>query len=127
MKRTLLLGLITMVFICLAPATASAQSKAFDQAVAITDDITPPRLLEVASPDYTDDAKRHKISGDVVLLIVVDTKGDVIDARVVKGLGHGLDENAIVAVKEWKYKPATKDDKPIMVKMEVTLNFYPPM
>jgi protein TonB len=51
----------------------------------------------------------------------------VIDAKVVKGLGHGLDENAIVAVREWKYKPATRDDKPIMVKMEVTLNFYAPM
>jgi protein TonB len=126
MKRVLLLGFVALFILCLAPAPAMAQ-RAFDQAVAITDDITPPRLLEVATPDYTEDAKRHKISGDVVVLIVVDTKGDVIEAKVVKGLGHGLDENAIAAVREWKYKPATRDDKPVMVKMEVTLNFYPPM
>jgi len=42
----------------------------------------------------------------------------------VKGLGYGLDENAIAAVKVWKYKPAEKNGEPIAVKMEVTLDFY---
>ena len=55
---------------------------------------------------------------------MVDKKGDVADAKVVKGLGYGLDENAILAVKEWKYKPAEKDGEPIAVKMEVTVDFY---
>ena len=94
------------------------------EAVAITDDITPPRLSEVANPYYTPEARKKKIEGTVTLAIVVDQKGDVTDAKVVKGLGYGLDENAIVAVKEWKYKPAEKDGEPIAVKMEVTVDFF---
>lgn len=109
-------------------AKATEQTKAAkttDDAVAITDDITPPRLSEVASADYTPEAKKKKIAGSVSLMIVVDKKGDVTDAKVIKGLGYGLDENAIIAVKEWKYKPAEKDGEPIAVKMEVTVEFYP--
>ena len=94
------------------------------EAVAITDDITPPRLSEVANPYYTPEARKKKIEGTVTLAIVVNQKGDVTDAKVVKGLGYGLDENAIVAVKEWKYTPTEKDGEPIAVKMEVTIDFY---
>jgi protein TonB len=107
-----------------ADTKADAKAQAIGQAVAITDEITPPRLAEVASPDYTAEARKRKIEGSVTVAIVVDKKGDVIDAKVVKGLGYGLDENAIRAVKEWKYKPAERDGEPITVKMEVTVDFY---
>ncbi len=105
--------------------TNQSKAQAMAQPVALTDDITPPRLSEVASPEYTAEAKEKKIEGPVTVAIVVDTKGDVVDAKVVKGLGYGLDENAILAVKEWKYKPAEKDGVPIAVKMEVQVDFYP--
>ena len=126
MKRVLTLVFALLLILSVAPVVGSAQSKAkaTDEAVAITEGITPPRLSEVASPDYTAEAKKKKIEGTVTLMIVVDKKGDVVDAKVVKGLGYGLDENAIIAVKEWKYKPAEKDDQPITVKMEVTVDFY---
>jgi TonB family protein len=128
MKRILLVVSTALLLLAAAPwcAAQNAQSKAqaINQAVAITDDITPPRLSEVASPDYTAEAKKKKIEGTVTLAIVVDKKGDVVDAKVLKGLGYGLDENAIIAVKEWKYKPAEKDGEPVAVKMEVTLDFY---
>lgn len=129
MKRILFAMFIVLVLLTLAPMCA-AQNKArtaADEAVAITDDITPPRLKEVASPDYTEEAKKKRIEGTVTIEIVVDKKGDVVDAKVVKGLGHGLDENAIVAVKEWKYKPAEKDGTPIAVRMEVTVEFFLPI
>jgi TonB family protein len=103
---------------------AQRKAESVEQAVAITDDITPPRLSEVASPNYTAEAKKKKIEGTVTLEIVVDHKGDVVAAKVLKGLGYGLDENAILAVKEWKYKPAEKDGNPVAVKMEVTVDFY---
>ncbi len=126
MKRMFTLIFTALLMLSVIPVVGSAQSKAraVDVAVAITDDIMPPRLSEVASPDYTAEAKKRKIEGTVTLMIVVDQKGDVVDAKVVKGLGYGLDENAIIAVKEWKYKPAEKDDHPIAVKMEVTVDFY---
>jgi protein TonB len=127
MKRVLFATLLVLLVLGVVPAgVAQNKPQATDQAVALTDDITPPRLKEVASPDYTADAKKNKIEGAVTLLIVVDKKGDVVDAKVVKGLGHGLDENAVIAVKEWKYKPAEKDGEPVTVKMEVTVDFFLP-
>jgi TonB family protein len=138
MQRILFVLLTAMLMTGAAPrcaaldgATQSAnqgadqsKAKAVDQAVAITDDITPPRLSEVVSADYTAEAKKKKIQGAVTIAIVIDKKGDVIDAKVVKGLGYGLDENAILAVREWKYKPAEKDGEPVAVKMEVTVDFF---
>lgn len=128
MKR-IFLSFIALLMLSAIPCGATsdpAQNKAsaIDQAVAITDEITPPRLSEVATPDYTAEARKKKIEGAVTLLIVVDKKGDVVDAKVVKGLGYGLDENAVLAVKEWKYKPAEKDGAPVAVKMEVSVDFY---
>jgi TonB family protein len=131
MKRILVVLFTVLLMLGVAPwcaaqskAQSASQGSAFEQAVEITDDVTPPRLSEVASPDYTAEAKKKKIEGKVTLLIVIDKKGDVIDAKVVKGLGYGLDENAILAVREWKYRPALKSDEPITVKMEVTVDFF---
>lgn len=129
MKRILLVVSTALLLLiashwCAAQSAAQSKGQAANQAVAITDDITPPRLTEVASPDYTAEAKKKKIEGTVTLAIVVNKKGDVVDAKVVKGIGYGLDENAIIAVKEWKYKPAEKDGEPVAVKMEVTMDFY---
>jgi TonB family protein len=128
MKRILFIVLTTLLVMS-AVSWSAAQNKVpakarTVEAVDITDDITPPRLREVANPNYTPEARKKKIEGAVSLAIIVDTKGDVADAKVVKGLGHGLDENAVIAVKEWKYKPAEKDGEPIAVKMEVTVGFY---
>jgi len=108
------------------PNQNASQSKAqaMGQAIALTDEITPPQLSEVANPNYTAEAKRKKIEGAATLSIVVDKNGDVVDAKVVKGLGYGLDENAVQAVKEWKYKPAEKDGVAVAVKMEVEVDFY---
>jgi TonB family protein len=128
MKRILLVVFAALLLISAAQSStqSASQSKSptVDQAIALTDDITPPRLSEVATPDYTAEARKKRIEGTVTLAIVIDKKGDVIDANVVKGLGYGLDENAIIAVKEWKYKPAEKDGEPVAVKMEVAVDFF---
>ena len=129
MKRYVVVTLVLFLFsfVALAQnghATSGKEPAVAAEAVAITDDITPPVLTDVASPDYTPEAKKKKIEGQVTVSIVVDKKGDVAYAKVVKGLGYGLDENAILAVKEWKYKPATKNGEPVVVKMEVTVDFF---
>jgi TonB family protein len=132
MKR-ILLTLLAIVALVLFASMAIAQTKAqpktqpaapAEKPLELTDDITPPRLLEVASPEYTDVAKKKKVEGTVVLDIVVDKKGNVVDAKVKKGLGYGLDESAVAAVKVWLYKPAEKDGQPVPVHMEVTTDFY---
>jgi TonB family protein len=132
MKRILLTLLAIMalvLFVSMATAQTKAQPKTQPAAPAekpleLSDDITPPRLLEVANPEYTDVAKKKKIEGQVVLDITVDKKGNVTEAKVKKGLGYGLDENAVAAVKVWLYKPAEKDGQPVPVHMEVTTDFY---
>ena len=90
----------------------------------LTDEITAPRLLEAATPGYTDEAKKKKIQGEVIVTVVVDEKGEVTEPKVKKGLGAGLDESAIEAAKYFKYKPGLKDDNPVPVRMELTFNFY---
>jgi TonB family protein len=135
MKRVFLAGALVILMLGSATGSAMAQAKAVPakaaqaaqpavEAVSLTDDITPPKLREVATPEYTAEAKKKKIEGSVTLLIVVDKKGEVTNAKVIKGLGYGLDENAVVAVKEWRYKPAEKDGEPIAVKMEVSVDFF---
>jgi len=124
--RRIFAVLIVVLFMLLVSPLCIAENKAqaVEQAIALTSDITPPQLIEVATPDYTPEGRKNKIEGSVTMAIVIDKKGDVIDAQLVKGLGYGLDENAIVAVKVWKYRPAERNGEPVAVKMEVTVDYY---
>jgi TonB family protein len=85
--------------------------------------ITPPKLLREVKPDYTDDARRRGIEGDVVLEIVVRSDGSVGDVRMVQGLGGGLDRRAIDAVRQWKFAPAKRFGTPVDVLVEVAVEF----
>ena len=58
-------------------------------------------------PDYTEEARRRGVRGDVVMEIVVRRDGSVGDVKVLQGLGYGLDERAVTAVKQWKFSPGT--------------------
>jgi len=81
----------------------------------------PEAIYKPAAP-YTSEAKKAGIEGTVVLWIVVDESGNVSDARISKGLGHGLDDEALKTAKTWKFKPAVKDGKfvPVRVMLEMT-------
>ena len=122
MKRVL----IVLAFLIMAAAGVMSAQSGAKKVYDLTDEITAPRLLEAATPGYTDEAKKKKIEGDVVLTVVVNEKGDVTDIKVKRGLGSGLDESAIEAAKYFKYKPATKDDEPVSVRTEISFNFYLP-
>lgn len=85
--------------------------------------ITPPTLLREVKPDYTEEARRLGIRGDVVMEIVVRRDGRVGDVRVLQGLGHGLDERAVAAVRQWSFSPATRRGGPVDVIVEVAMEF----
>lgn len=85
--------------------------------------ITPPRLISQTTPHYTSEARQAKISGIVYLKIVVSEKGEVTDAKVTKGLGYGLDENAVKAVKSWKFEPARRNGAPVATAVMVEVKF----
>jgi protein TonB len=85
--------------------------------------IEPPRLLREVKSDYTDDARRAGIEGEVVLEIVVRRDGSVGDVRVKRGLDRGLDQRAIAAVRQWRFAPATRRGTPVDVIVEVGVDF----
>jgi protein TonB len=85
--------------------------------------ITPPRLVREVKPDYTEQARRRGLEGDVVLEIVVRSNGSVGDVKVLQGLGGGLDERAIEAVRQWRFSPARRQGTPVDVIVEVAVEF----
>jgi TonB family protein len=85
--------------------------------------VTKPELLKKVEPEYSEEARKAKFQGVVVLYIVVDPNGNAVSPRVMKSLGLGLDEKAMEAVKQWKFKPGYKDGKPVAVAATVEVNF----
>jgi TonB family protein len=74
--------------------------------------MTPAEILAKPVPTYTDEAKKLRIEGEVLLEVVFESSGKLRVLRVVRGLGHGLDENAIHAAEQIRFKPAVKDGQP---------------
>jgi len=85
--------------------------------------VSAPIAIYKPEPAYTEEARRAKYQGTVVLQIVVDAQGNVSDARVVVPLGHGLDEKAVQAVQTWKFKPAMRNGVPVPVRAMLKVSF----
>jgi protein TonB len=85
--------------------------------------ITPPRLLREVKAEYTEEARQRSISGDVLLEIVVRRDGSVGDVRVLQGLGGGLNDRAVRAVRQWRFAPAERLGAAVDVIVEVAVEF----
>jgi periplasmic protein TonB len=85
--------------------------------------ITPPRVVREVKGDYTEEARRRGITGEVVMEVVVLRDGSVGPVRLLQGLGLGLDERAIVAVRQWRFTPAERQGIPVDVVVEVGMEF----
>lgn len=85
--------------------------------------ITAPSVLTRVDPEYSEEARKAKYSGAVMLSIVVNTDGHADSIKVIKSLGMGLDEKAIEAVERWRFKPGTKDGLPVRVHAQIEVNF----
>jgi TonB family protein len=81
--------------------------------------------IPIYSPDppYSEEARKAKFSGTVVVQIIVDTVGNVRDVKVVKPLGLGLDEKAVETIRTWRFKPAIRNNAPVNVRMLVEVSF----
>jgi TonB family protein len=89
--------------------------------------VTPPHPLNTAVPEYSDQARKKKINGTVLISTLVNEQGLPTDIRVEKGLGYGLDEKAVQSVSEYRFQPAVdRDGKPVAVRIaiEVTFRLY---
>ena len=85
--------------------------------------VTAPALLYKVEPEYSEEARKAKYQGTVLLYIEVDPSGHATNIRVARSLGLGLDEKAIEAVRKWKFKPGYKDGKPVTVAATIEVNF----
>jgi TonB family protein len=83
--------------------------------------VSAPLLVFSPDPEMSEEAKRDKVSGNVLLNLWVDENGNPTHVRVRRGVGHGLDEKAVEAVKQYKFKPAMEDGKPVTVSLNVEL------
>jgi protein TonB len=85
--------------------------------------IEPPRLIREVKPDYTDEARRRNVEGEVELEIVVKRDGTVGNVRVLRGLAAGLNDRAIDAVRQWQFAPAKRFGAPVDVIVQVGVEF----
>jgi periplasmic protein TonB len=85
--------------------------------------VTAPTLLYKVEPEYSEEARKAKYQGTVVLYVEVDPAGKAKNLRVVRSLGLGLDEKAIEAVNKWRFRPGYKDGKPVTVAATIEVNF----
>lgn len=85
--------------------------------------VSAPRTLYAPDPEYSEEARKAKWQGTVVLWVIVGPDGRPRDIRIQRSLGMGLDEKAIEAVRQWKFEPARKDGQPVAVQINVEVNF----
>ena len=91
--------------------------------IQIGGDVTPPVLIWHPSPDYTEEARKAKVNGNVTVSLIVNNAGIPLNVHVTKGVGLGLDEKAVEAVKRYRFKPASENGKPVPVYMNIEVNF----
>lgn len=92
--------------------------------IAAGNGVKPAKPLYTPEPEYSEKARKKRIQGVVTLEGYVAPDGRYHDAKVVVSLEKGLDENALAAVKTWRFSPCTKDDKPVNCSMKVEISYH---
>jgi periplasmic protein TonB len=85
--------------------------------------VSAPKVIFQVEPEYSEDARKAKFQGTVVIALVVDEKGNPRDIRVVRPLGMGLDQKAIEAVEKWRFRPGQKDGKAVPTQATIEVSF----
>ena len=85
--------------------------------------VSAPRLIYGPDPEFSEEARKAKYQGTVVLWAVIGVDGRVRDIRINRSLGMGLDEKAVEAVRNWRFEPGRKDGVPVAVQVGVEVNF----
>lgn len=93
------------------------------QATYLTAEMTRPVPIRKVQPRYTEAARRAGVQGVVILEAIIDERGNVSNVRVLRGLPMGLDREAVEAVKQWKYRPALLNGRPVKVYFTLTADF----
>ena len=93
--------------------TVAPEAKAAPKQAESAPAVQPIVILEKPNPVYTDEARRLRIEGEVLIEVIFRASGQVQTVRVVKGLGHGLDEAALRAAEQIRFKPAIQQGQTV--------------
>jgi protein TonB len=85
--------------------------------------VSAPELTYKIDPEFSEEARKAKVAGNVLVSVWIEPNGLPSHVRVVRGIGMGLDDKAVEAVKQWKFKPAMENGKPVLVEINVEVNF----
>jgi protein TonB len=85
--------------------------------------VSAPVLIYSVEPEFSEEARKAKVAGNVLVNLWVDTQGNPSHVRVIRGVGMGLDEKARDAVLQYKFKPAMENGKPVLVELNVEVTF----
>ena len=106
------------------PAAGGAAAPAsYDGIFSVAKVSSRPRILSRPLPGYTDDARRCQIEGTVKVSIVLRSDGTVGDVTIISGLGHGLDEKTVEAVRQLRFIPGEKDGHKVSVRVFLEFRF----
>jgi TonB family protein len=83
----------------------------------------PPKPIHVAMAEYSEQARRQKIQGNVTVSVLVNEDGVPIDPRIEKPLGYGLDEKALEAALQYQFRPAMRDGQPVAQRIMIEVSF----
>jgi TonB family protein len=111
----------------LLPASTPPRNKAEPKGIFnVSTRVTPPRAISAPDPQYTAEALAAHQEGTCVLTLIVDASGSPMRIEIVRPLGYGLDEQAVLTVQNWKFEPGAKDGKPVSVfaTIETTFHLY---
>jgi TonB family protein len=104
-------------------AHLSPKRPATAQASKVGNGVAAPALLHKLEPDYSVEARAAKVQGTVVLSVVIGTDGRASDVQLRKGVGYGLDEQALDAITQWTFKPGMRDGMAVPVQASIEVNF----
>ena len=93
------------------------------RALFVKGDVQHPRKINAVPATYTEEARKERVQGMVVLLATISEQGVVEDVEVIRELPLGLTEQAIEALEQWTFEPATLDGEPVAVYYNLTFNF----
>jgi TonB family protein len=85
--------------------------------------VSAPKVLYKIDPEFSEEARKNKWQGTVVVHVIVGTDGKAHDMSVQRSLGMGLDEKAVEALKQWRFEPGRKDGQPVPTEISVEVSF----
>jgi protein TonB len=86
--------------------------------------VAAPEVIHSVEPEFTEDARRTNFQGSVSIKLIVDSQGNPQNVQLVRHLGMGLDEKAVEAVKQYKFKPAMYQGHPVSVQIVIDVDFH---